>query len=184
MLRAPVSADSGALGRLHAETWHAAYTGLLPDRVLADVTVEARTAFWERVLAEGISDRRTVLVSCDGDSGGDGDSDGTPVGFVFTGPCRDAETPEAGEVYAIYVARAHWGRGAGPELIEGAHEALRGAGFDEAFLWVLAGNDRACRFYERHGWQTDGTQVIKDVHDCPVPELRYRRSLNSLNSTN
>ena len=170
MLRAPVPADSAILGRLHAETWHAAYAGLLPDWVLADVTVEARTALWERFLAGGTSDRGTVLFSCD--------STDTPVGFAITGPCRDAETPEAGELYAIYVASAQWGRGVGPELIEGAQGALRDAGFDEAVLWVLVGNDRACRFYERHGWRADGTEVVKDVHDCPVPELRYRRSLS------
>lgn len=171
MLRAPVPTDSAELGRLHAETWHAAYTGLLPDWVLAEVTVEARTAFWERVLAAGISDRRTVLVSCD--------SADTPIGFAFTGPCRDADAPEAGELYAIYVDAAQWGHGIGAELIEGAQEALRKTGFDEAVLWVLFGNDQACRFYERHGWQTDGVQVVKDVHDCPVPELRYRRPLGS-----
>lgn len=170
MLRAPVPADSAALGRLHAETWHAAYAGLLPDRVLADVTVEARTAFWEWLLAGGGSERSAVLVACD--------PAGAPVGFAIAGPCRDSDMPEAGEVYAVYVAREHWGLGAGPELIEGAHKALRDAGFAEAVLWVLVGNDRACRFYERHGWRTDGAQVVKDVHDCPVPELRYRRPLD------
>ena len=44
MLRAPVPDDVSRLGRLHAETWHAAYAGLLPDRVLAEITVENRTA--------------------------------------------------------------------------------------------------------------------------------------------
>lgn len=172
MLRAPTPEDVSALGRLHAETWHDAYTGLLPDWVLAEITVERSTAYWARVLNGELPAERRVLVAAQEETG-------TPIGFAFTGPCRDAEPVGAGELYAIYVSAAHWGRGAGPELIEGAHETLRDAGFEEAVLWVLTGNDRACRFYQRHGWRTDGVEMIKDVHDCPVPEIRYRRSLRN-----
>ena len=34
--------------------------------------------------------------------------------------------------------------------------ALAQAGFSGAYLWMLAGNARALRFYERHGWAADG----------------------------
>ena len=38
-----------------------------------------------------------------------------------------------------------------------AMEQLRG--YDQVALWVLKGNARALRFYERYGFRLDGTQA-------------------------
>ena len=51
---------------------------------------------------------------------------------------------------------AWWGTGVGYVLFEEA------VGDRAAYLWVLAGNDRAIRFYERQGFRLDGTE---DEHD-------------------
>jgi hypothetical protein len=49
---------------------------------------------------------------------------------------------------------------------------------------VLDGNDRAARFYERHGWHEDGA-VKEDeriVGNTGVPALRERRRVRDLDA--
>jgi GNAT superfamily N-acetyltransferase len=54
------------------------------------------------------------------------------------------------------VRAAWWGTGVGSALLR---EAIADRA---AYLWVLAANDRAIRFYEHHGFALDGTE---DEHD-------------------
>ena len=35
---------------------------------------------------------------------------------------------------------------------------------DAALLWVLEGNDRAARFYEREGWRRDGATSVEQPY--------------------
>lgn len=75
-----------------------------------------------------------------------------------------------------------WGTGRGRALLAAAEERLRGDGFDEAVLWVLAGNDRARRFYEAAGWAHDGSVRVDEVGPpgpgrIAVDEARYRARL-------
>ena len=57
---------------------------------------------------------------------------------------------------ALYVRADRWGTGIGYALLEVA------IGDRAAYLWVLEGNARAIRFYERQGFRLDGT---RDEHD-------------------
>jgi hypothetical protein len=51
-------------------------------------------------------------------------------------------------------------------------------GFTEAVLWVLAGNERAERFYRSDGWTSDGRRRIELIWGgIAVDEVRYRRGL-------
>jgi len=58
-----------------------------------------------------------------------------------------------------------------------ARSRLASLGFTEALLWVLAGNDRADRFYRADGWLPDGQQRKEDCWGMQVNEIRYRRLL-------
>jgi hypothetical protein len=42
-----------------------------------------------------------------------------------------------------------------------------------AYLWVLAENARARRFYERGGWTADGVTRTEAIGGEPVLQLRY-----------
>jgi RimJ/RimL family protein N-acetyltransferase len=54
--------------------------------------------------------------------------------------------------------------------------ALSEAGYRRAVLWVLAGNARARRFYERAGFAADGAEnVLTGLGG--VLEVRYARPL-------
>ena len=83
----------------------------------------------------------------------------------------------AGELYGIYVHPDWWNRGVGRILINDARDRLARLGFDEAVLWVLDGNVRAERFYDKDGWRPDGQRRLAEVHGITVDELRYLRPL-------
>jgi len=171
-IREPVPSDASALGRLHAEAWHVAYDGHMPAELLAGITVERRTAMWERITASPRPERQRIAIA---------DLGGTAVGFAWTGPCRDEDSPQgAGELYAINVHPGSWRSGVGTALLEAAHTALATEGFPTAVLWVLPTNDRARRFYERHDWFADGAARDEESNGFIVPEVRYTRRFQSL----
>jgi GNAT superfamily N-acetyltransferase len=67
--------------------------------------------------------------------------------------------------------------GIGSALLASAEQAMRDAGFKDALLWVLARNADARAFYERAGWQPDGTEKQEEIGGQPVTEVRYRKAL-------
>ncbi len=50
-------------------------------------------------------------------------------------------------------------------------------GFAEAALWILAGNDRACKFYEGQGWRANSAVQTEEISGVLFREVRYRRDL-------
>jgi len=144
-IRPAVPGDAEALAHLHVDVWDDAYTGLVPQGILDDrrEKVAERVERWEQILTGPTS----VWVA---------EEEHGPVGFAQTGPARDNDMEELLELWALYVRASHWGTGLGYALFETA------VGDRAAYLWVLAGNERAIRFYERQGFRLDGTE---DEHD-------------------
>ena len=58
--------------------------------------------------------------------------------------------------------------------MQAALDSLRQAGFVEATLWVLDGNERARRFYEVGGWEFDGATKDDQREGFTLSEVRYR----------
>jgi ribosomal protein S18 acetylase RimI-like enzyme len=162
-VRRAAFADARAIAGVHIETWRTAYAHIFPAEFLAGLSIDERAALAERLLTE---DSEEIFVA---------ELDGRVVGFASGGRSRDEDDAAApGEVYAIYVNAAAWGRGAGRRLLDRLEEALRSAGFDEATLWVLEDNPRARRFYEAAGWRAIGPE-----RGHPARELRYGKMLGS-----
>ena len=65
------------------------------------------------------------------------------------------------------------GTGLGTELLSTAVAWLVEQAFAHATLWVLEGNARARRFYEREGWALDGTVKSEPREDFTMDEVRY-----------
>jgi GNAT superfamily N-acetyltransferase len=164
-IRLATVADAPAVGFVHVRAWQAAYRGQMPDAYLDALRVEDRAEGWTRSLARAV-DASPVLVA---------ERDGTVVGFAVLGPATDPAG--SGELYAINVDPDHWGTGAGPALLEAVHATLARLGYADAVLWVLPGNGRARRFYERAGWAADGAERTHEVLGVVVDEVRYHRRL-------
>ena len=76
------------------------------------------------------------------------------VGVVLAGP--DPDDSALGQLARLHVKSSSWGHGIGRLLYAVAVSHLRTAGFTEASLWALEGNDLARSWYERLGWRPTG----------------------------
>ena len=125
-------------GYVHCTSWQKAYRGIVCDRYLDSMTVEATTArarqFPENTLVA--KDKEKV------------------VGFAVYGSSRDEDLMNAGEVIAIYVLPEYYNRKIGYRLMNEAFSRL--GEYNTVFLWVLEKNERAIRFYQKDGFEFDG----------------------------
>jgi GNAT superfamily N-acetyltransferase len=77
-----------------------------------------------------------------------------------------------GHLRRLYVDPDHWGNGAGRALHDAALRWLIDARVRLPSLWVLEGNERARRMYERWGWRLVAGDRF-DHDGIPVSEVRY-----------
>ena len=145
-------------------SWRDAYRGLVPDDYLDRLSVDERERTRREHLEDPSSDWGTLVA----------DDGGRVVGFSTYGPSRDDDaTAATGEVPAIYLDPDVVGTGVGRELLAETIVELRAAGFTRASLWVLEGNDRARRFYEKAGWAWDGSVSAHSFDTVTKPVVRY-----------
>jgi L-amino acid N-acyltransferase YncA len=164
-VRDAVVHDAEAIARIRVDSWRAAYAGIVPAPLLAQMD-PAAFASW-LVPRLGTTDHGVLVVET---------ANGVVEGFAISGPCRDDDAAGAGEVQAIYLAPASRGRGIGARLLEAACSRLADQHFAIVLLWVLTENAPARRFYERQGFLPDGTARVLDFDGTPIEEIRYRRS--------
>ena len=172
LLRPAHPDDALAVARVHVHSWQAAYRSLLPHEYLDQLRPEDRAASYD---FSGLNPAMPqTIVACGDDPTA---RQGAILGFASIMPSRDASLPSHGELCALYVDPAHWGRGIGLALVSAARASLLERGFQNALLWILAGNQRADRFYRNDSWAPDGIRKTDTLWGVTVEELRYQRPL-------
>lgn len=166
LLRLAEPEDAIAVAGVHVRSWQAAYRKLLPDDYLDQLRPEDRAQKYDFATLDPAKPRTIVAAE-----------QGLIHGFATTAPARDPDLPGYGELCALYVDPEYWGRGMGLALVSAARAHLFGVGFRNAFLWVLAGNARAERFYRIDRWAPDGLQRTDSVWGITINEVRYQREL-------
>jgi ribosomal protein S18 acetylase RimI-like enzyme len=167
--------DAAAVAGVHVRSWQAGYRGLLPDAYLDGLRPEDRMGRYR--FGDDDPGVAVTVVAV---------RDGNLCGFVTTkrpgpgaepGPDGPDDGCDTGEVLALYVDPDAWGSGVGRQLLSDARLRLVQSGCTEAVLWVLAGNDRAHRFYRIDGWVAEDVRRTVEVWGIAVDEVRYRRPL-------
>lgn len=154
--------DAEAVARIYVCSWQHAYRGIIPDDFLSGLTVSKRLEFWNSRLAVEPDKILVVEIGLE------------VVGFADFGPSRDDQAaPTTAELNAIYIAPGHWNSGCGNMLWDGVESILKAARFSQVTLWVLAGNQRGRRFYERHGFNADGATKLVPFSNATLAEMRY-----------
>jgi GNAT superfamily N-acetyltransferase len=170
-LRDATPADAHAVATLLVKSWRAAYRGLLPDDVLAGLSVPDRERFWSNALTARAPRTDAVVATISG----------AVVGFAATGPplvAAECADPDVGDLHVLYLDPDVWRCGIGTRLHDTALDRLRSCGFTRAGLWVLDTNDRAVRFYLRRGWTDTGRrQVDRGPGGTELRERRFHRGL-------
>ncbi|MFG2681606.1 GNAT family N-acetyltransferase [Streptomyces sp. NPDC048392] len=162
-------ADCERVSEIRVRGWQTAYRGLVPQPYL-DAMDAAEDAGRRRELFARAPEGVVNLVA-------EGE-DGEVAGWACHGPYRDGEVRTAdAELYAIYVDARRFGAGVGRALLRESVRRCESAGHARMLLWVLRGNVRARRFYERAGFGPDGAEEPFVVAGVAVPEVRYARPL-------
>ncbi|TVT59369.1 N-acetyltransferase [Amycolatopsis rhizosphaerae] len=173
-VRAAVAADADRIAEINVDAWRHAYRGLIAESVLAAMDTGARAVRWAEIVRD-LTGPAALFVAVGPDA---------RIG-AYAGVTRARDEGDrfpglrTGELTALYADPAGWGRGAGSAVHRAALDHLVAHGFEHAVLWVLAGNERARRFYEERGWRPD--EVVKDagIGDRPAPKIRYSRPLRA-----
>lgn len=153
----PCDTDAERLGRAYVNwrSWRESYAGIVDTRYLEERSLSGCE---RRAFEQGFD----VLVAKAGEE---------VIGFAGYGAYRDADLPDAGEVYSLYLLREWQGIGIGHRLLVTATDALRGMGHDRVAVWVFALNAKAIGFYGRHGFVADGAEKIIE---CGTPAVAMR----------
>lgn len=159
--------DAPSVARIHVESWHVAYRGLMPDEVIARMDLATRTGYWGALIADRAW---PVFVLAE---------EGQLVGFCHICAPRDPdlERGRVGEISALHVLPDLRGGGRGAALFRHATGELARRGLAGCALWVLEQNQPARLFYEKMGMKLDGAR--KTHPGSAVPEVRYRLALSS-----
>jgi GNAT superfamily N-acetyltransferase len=135
-------ADAEGIARVHVESWRTTYKGIMPDDVLANLSIEERAATRRQQLSNPES-RSIAYVA---------EADGQIIGFVIGGPERTGHAVYTAEIYAIYLLQAYQGRGIGRALVQAVVGWLLDKGYTAMLIWVAAKNP-ATNFYAALGGQ-------------------------------
>lgn len=161
---------------LHALGWRAAYRDSIPAEYMSREITDGRwTAIFRKNYEEGVY---RGLLLYDGDR---------PLCCATYGPARVEQSagdticqfssPDLaawGELVSLYGHPDCWGQGYGSVVIEEVLNRLRTAGYPGCFLYVLQENNRARRFYEKHGFAWDSHSLkMALTPDTVLTDLRY-----------
>lgn len=151
--------DARGIAGVHVESWRSAYAGILPDRVIVQLSVDDKAAAWRKMIGQQ-NTAEAVLVAVSGDK---------LIGFASCGHAGPETTDYDGEIHMIYVAPDWQDQGVGRGLLCACFQVLFHAGIDAAFLWVLADNP-ARFFYEAMGGRRIGERDERlwgvDLHEA------------------
>ena len=161
-VRLATSRDVGAIAALHAASWREAYRGALSEAFLAGDVLADRRAVWTTRF-QSPQPGQFVAVA---------DADGEVVGFACAFAAAD---PDWGTLLDnLHVRSDVQRRAIGVQLMHrvaswcdevGSHRAL--------YLWVLANNLRAQRFYQKLGAVDSGRSTWVAPDGSTPSTLRY-----------
>jgi ribosomal protein S18 acetylase RimI-like enzyme len=128
LVRTAKRAEIPRLARIWHDGWHDAHASLVPAALTRFRTPES---FAER-LGTALE---TVRVAASAEE---------PVGFCMV---------KGDELYQLFVSVSARGSGAAAALLADGETRLAAGGVETAWLACAIGNERAARFYEKHGWR-------------------------------
>lgn len=136
-------ADAAVIARIHVQTWHETYPGMMPPEMLARMTFEAMLPIWEKELGEPKPGLHFLgAVSAEGDL----------LGWGMVGPARESGLKGL-ELWALNVPQIAQKKGVGRAILSEAIRRVLNTGETAMHLWVVDQNTNAIDFYKRLGGQ-------------------------------
>jgi ribosomal protein S18 acetylase RimI-like enzyme len=155
ILRPATAEDIPSIASIWHRGWLDGHIGHVPERLMA---ARNERSFWFRA-ARRLPD--TTIAELEG----------AVAGFVMV---------VDDEVEQVYVGEDHRGSGVAKVLLAEAERRVQQCGYDIAWLAVVAGNERARRFYAKCGWVDEGPfdyQAQGPDGPITVPSHRYVKAV-------
>ncbi|MEQ9144436.1 MAG: GNAT family N-acetyltransferase [Parvibaculaceae bacterium] len=153
-IRMAAAADVPQLAQVWHDSWQAGHAHLDP------VAAEHRDLpYFQARIGSGL-DRMIVAVER-----------GKIVGFSGW---------EGDGIGQVFVAPSHIGKGIAPRLLATVEAILKAEGHRTIWLHCREGNERARRFYEKHGWQVVRTiedQIGTHIGFLPAPTWHLEKDI-------
>ncbi|MDO5400175.1 MAG: GNAT family N-acetyltransferase [Eubacteriales bacterium] len=161
-IRNATEQDAKSLAYIQTESWKSAFRGILSEGDLVKHTELDKTeAMYGQVLQN--PNIRVLLETVSG----------KPHCMAAWGPNRAVLGVQTAELICIHSLPDKWRQGYGSMMMDRILADMREAGFSEVMLWVFEQNQRARKFYEKHGFSlTERTQ-----NGFGAVELMYSRKL-------
>lgn len=142
--------DAGALAELGTLTFTHTFGHLYQPDDLAIFLQNHTPENWDKELRDPAFEVRVAEL------------DGKLVGYVKLGPPHLPFEPrgEAAELRQLYVLEEMKGRGVAHELMQWVIDRARAKRADHLYLSVFTDNHRARRFYEKYGFEPEGTYAF------------------------
>ncbi|HZX04452.1 GNAT family N-acetyltransferase [Kribbella sp.] len=156
-VRLALPAEAGEIGEIQVAAWRAAYAGLLPADVLADLNPAQFAAQWRAALLAPGEARNRVLVAL---------ADRTLVGFAAITPSDDPDADQQHDalVAELAVSPEATRAGHGSRLLNAVVDTARADGFRRVTAWVNSTDDVLRAFYTEAGWAPDGAHRELDLY--------------------
>lgn len=160
-VREAVQSDMENLAIIQTQSWRAAFKNILcPATIDKYTNVEECSQMLNKVYE---ANKGTFYIGYIGDK---------PCGEVFWR--KDEESLDTAEIVAVHSISESWGSGLGRAMMERALQDIRKSKLSKVFLWVFKENHRACRYYEKCGFQnTDEEKVSTFGNAIEVKYVKY-----------
>jgi ribosomal protein S18 acetylase RimI-like enzyme len=176
-VRSARESDAPGLARAQVASWQAAFAGLVPDSVIAELTSAEAVAQWASRWRDAISAPPTVKhrVHVAVEKPGDPEI----LGFAAAGPATDEDLWPGtdGELYELHVVPAAAADGHDERLLNAVADTLAEDGFSTGYTWALSGDEARIGFLAAAGWAPDGTRSNLDM-GVNVPTVRLHTRLS------
>ena len=125
-------ADAAAIARVHVQSWHETYRGIVDDAYLDSLSVPDRTKRWIENLQKPENECVTFVAQT---------PENEIVGFISGGISRQEGENYDGELYSVYILRDHQNKGVGLQLLQALACAFNDIGLQNMLVFVLKQND-------------------------------------------
>ena len=153
------SDDFNAISRIYAQSWKAAYKGIVPQQYL-DELAEDRWAGAD-ILKSSSYDVFVMI------------ENGKYIGTSSVCAARDEHMKGWGEIASIYLLPEYFGKNLGKLLLDSSVSALLNKGYANVYLWVLERNTAARKFYEKNGFLLSADRLVINKGNKDLMTVQY-----------
>lgn len=154
--------DEKTLANIQTESWKSAFADIISKEELFKYTnINKATEMYSNVLQSNYAEVSILEI------------DNKPHCIASWSKARNPEFSDHAELICIHSLCDNWGKGYGSIMMKHIFEEIKNSGYDKVLLWVFEKNNRARKFYEKHGFElTYNRQIAFDA-----VEVMYRKDL-------